>query len=241
MDKFEALEAFGLKQREAKIYVKLLELGEASASEIAKKVDILRPTVYDILDNLIKKGIVTYSIESGRKVFAAVNPGVLKEILISRKELIEEFLPELESISKISKVKPLVETYVGSKGIKSIFDDILNDGDDLYHIFNYDEYTKLFQQFFIKNFIKKRVEKGIWFRAIVNSIDDVELAESDRMNLREIRKLKTLEKFKATMFFYGDKCGFLSFAETPVGIVIENHIMASSMKVLFNYLWAQSR
>jgi HTH-type transcriptional regulator, sugar sensing transcriptional regulator len=240
MDKFEALETFGLNQKEAKIYVKLLELGEASASEIAKKVDILRPTVYDILDNMIKKGIVTYSIESGRKVFAAVNPGVLKEILISRKELIEQFLPELESISKISKVKPLVETYVGSKGIKSIFDDILNDEEDLYHIFNYEEYTKLFQQFFIKNFIKKRVEKKIRFHAIVNHIDDPELAKSDTTNLREIRTLQTLEKFKATMFFYGDKCGFLSFAETPVGVVIENSIMTSSMKVLFDFMWKQA-
>ena len=71
--------------------------------------------------------------------------------------------------------------------------------------------------------------------------EDPELAKSDTKNLREIRTLQTLEKFKATMFFYGNKCGFLSFAETPVGVIIENSIMTSSMKVLFDYMWNQAK
>ena len=86
MDKYEALEEFGLENREAKVYVKLLELGEAGASELSKKVNILRPTVYDILDNMIKKGVVSYSISAGRKVFSAVDPLILEQIVEGKKK-----------------------------------------------------------------------------------------------------------------------------------------------------------
>ncbi len=241
MDKFEALEEFGLENREAKIYVKLLELGQATASEIVKTVNILRPTVYDILNNMIKKGVVTYSISAGKKVFSAVEPEVLQQIAESKKKLMSEFMPELKEISKVSKVKPVVETYVGARGLKTIYDDMLVEGKDIYHIMNYDEYSKLFQLFFIKNFIEKRVEKGVWFKAIVNYIKDPELEKSNSANLREIRTLEIIEKSKATIFFYGNKCGFLTFTETPIGIIIENEIITSSFKVLFDFMWEQAK
>ncbi|RLE38999.1 hypothetical protein DRJ17_02285 [Candidatus Woesearchaeota archaeon] len=241
MDKFGALEEFGLEPREAKIYVKLLELGQATASQLAKSLEILRPTVYDILDKMIQKGIVSYSISSGRKVFAAVEPGVLEQLLENKKRILEEFIPELKSISKISKFKPLVETYIGVKGLKTIYDDMLTVKEDIYHIFNYEEYVKLFHLFFIKNFIKKRIEKGIWFRAIVNKIKEKELERSDPKLLREIRTLQMLEDFKMAIVIYGKKSGFFTFTETPMGIVIENELITHSFKVLFNYLWQRGK
>lgn len=241
MDKFEALEEFGLENREAKLYVKLLELGGATASELAKHLNILRPTVYDVLNNMIKKGVVNYSISSGKKIFAAVEPKVLQQIIDSKKKLIDNFMPELNELARTSSTKPEVETYVGAKGLKTIYDDMLAEGKDVYHIMNYGEYSKLFQAFFIKNFIKKRVEKKIWFRAVVNHIADKELEKTDLANLREIRTLEDVEQSEATIFFYGDKCGFFTFGEIPVGVIIKNKLLANSFRVMFNILWKQAK
>lgn len=241
MDKYEALEEFGLENREAKIYVKLLEIGGGGASEIAKKVNILRPTVYDILDNMIKKGVVSYSISAGRKVFSAVDPQILQQIVDEKKRIISQFVPELNEISKGSLVKPFVETYLGPKGVKTIYDDMLKEGKDVYHIFNYREYSKTFKLFFIQNFIKRRVERGINFRGIVSHIEDPEIAKSDKKSLRELRTLDSLSEFEATLFIYGDKCGFMTYTETPMGILIKNKIIASSFMILFNYLWKQAK
>lgn len=241
MDKYEALEEFGLENREAKVYVKLLELGEAGASELSKKVNILRPTVYDILDNMIKKGVVSYSISAGRKVFSAVDPLILEQIVEGKKKLISQFLPELREIAKSSTVKPFVETYIGSKGVKTIYDDMLKEGKEVYHLFNYREYSKTFKLFFIQNFIKRRVEKGIRFKGIVSHIEDPEVAKSNAEQLRELRTLDSLSDFEATLFIYGDKCGFMTYTETPMGVLIENKIIASSLRVLFECLWKQAR
>jgi len=152
-----------------------------------------------------------------------------------------EFIPELESIQKTSITRPEVEIYIGTAGLKTIYDGMLAEGKDIYHIMNYDEYSKLFQLFFIKNFIKKRVDKGIWFRAIVNHIKDVDIEKSDPTTLREIRNLQELENSKATIFFYGDKCGFFTFEETPMGVIIKNKMLAQSFKVVFEMMWKNGK
>ena len=52
------LEAFGLTEKESRVYLALLELGEAGIGEIAKKSAIKRTTLYDVVENLKKSGLV---------------------------------------------------------------------------------------------------------------------------------------------------------------------------------------
>ncbi len=52
------LSALGLSQKEATVYVALLELGTASVQAIARRADLVRPTTYVILEALTKKGLV---------------------------------------------------------------------------------------------------------------------------------------------------------------------------------------
>lgn len=52
------IQRFGLTKNEAKIYISLLTLKEAKASEIAKATNIPRNKIYEIVENLSKKGFV---------------------------------------------------------------------------------------------------------------------------------------------------------------------------------------
>jgi sugar-specific transcriptional regulator TrmB len=236
MDKYLALEELGLDAREAKVYVKLIELGQTSASALAKTINIERPTVYNILDNMIKKGIVTYSISAGKKLFSGVKPDILLQILESKKKIIQEFIPELNTLSKISASKPFVETYVGIRGIKTIYDDFIIEGKDINCIMNAEDYRYWLDSFFIKNFIQKRKEKHILFKCIVNRIIDPILEEGNKDNLRVVKVIKNLS-INSTIVIYGKKCGFLNLTETPVGIIIENEMIASSMRMMFEHIW----
>ncbi len=238
MDVYSALEEFGLNNREAKVYVKLLELGSTTASQLAKYVNILRPTMYEVLNEMIKKGVVSYSFSGRKKIFQALNPKVLTQILEDKKRMLQDFVPELVNISKANTSEQKVTTFFGEKGLKAIYDDMLVTNKDIFHIFNYQEYSKLFKLYWIQNFIQKRVEKKIWFRAVVNKITDPELKKSSKKQLREIKSLNFLKDFKMSMFIYGDKCGFFTFNEQPVGILIENPLISSSLKVLFNNLYS---
>ena len=112
------LEKLGLNSSEAKIYLALLDLREAQAGEISKKTQINRTTVYDSVERLIERGLVTYVIQANKKVFQAVAPEKILEIIKEQEETAKEILPELESRFKASKEKEESVIYKGRKGIK---------------------------------------------------------------------------------------------------------------------------
>ena len=68
------LEKVGLKEKEAKIYIALLKHGSSLANKLAKETNILRASIYDYLEVLLDKGLITYAIISGKKYFQAVEP-----------------------------------------------------------------------------------------------------------------------------------------------------------------------
>ena len=55
------LEEIGLSAKEQLVYLAVVELGDAPVSPIAQRAKVNRGTTYDILDNLIHKGLVARS------------------------------------------------------------------------------------------------------------------------------------------------------------------------------------
>ena len=70
----EALnEQLGLSPYESRTYVSILTLGPMSPSEIAKRADIPRPRVYDVLQSLVQKGLLIE--QSGKPaIYAPIEP-----------------------------------------------------------------------------------------------------------------------------------------------------------------------
>lgn len=76
----ETLEDVGLTQYEAKAYIAVLELGSASATEVADASEVPQARVYDVLRNLERQGYVeTY--EQGSLHARARDPGEVVEEL----------------------------------------------------------------------------------------------------------------------------------------------------------------
>ncbi len=63
---------FGLSEKEAKIYIALLELEIATVNEIAKKAGVNRSSTYVTLDGLISKGFVSISDDKNIRHYCAV-------------------------------------------------------------------------------------------------------------------------------------------------------------------------
>ena len=84
MDK-TILKQIGLTDHEITIYLTALELGESLASKISEKIRMNRTHVYDILEGLISKGLVSYVIKSNKRYFSATDPHRLVE-LVKEKE-----------------------------------------------------------------------------------------------------------------------------------------------------------
>ena len=99
----DILQELGLSITESKVYLALLDLGSGLAGEITKKSQINRTNVYDALERLIEKGLVSYVVSANRKIFEPVNPERLKEILEEKEENLKKILPELQLKFKENK------------------------------------------------------------------------------------------------------------------------------------------
>lgn len=110
-----ALEALGLTQKEARIYVALLALGEATAYEIANKSGVKRPTVYVALEELRKKGLVLKIPHAKKQVFIAKDP---REFVAEEKKKItdaEQMMPKLLALRR-GEQKPTILYFEGREG-----------------------------------------------------------------------------------------------------------------------------
>jgi DNA-binding response OmpR family regulator len=75
---------FGLTKTQAKIYITLIALGVASASEIAALSKIRREEVYRIIPEMEKHGIITRKLKAPRK-FSAIQPETAFQLLTKTK------------------------------------------------------------------------------------------------------------------------------------------------------------
>ena len=69
----ECLKSLGLTKYEALVYIALLKLESATASEIHEISGVPRASVYTVIDQLLDKGLVSVS-QSAPKRFAAFSP-----------------------------------------------------------------------------------------------------------------------------------------------------------------------
>jgi sugar-specific transcriptional regulator TrmB len=88
------LQNSGLTKREAHIYLALLQKQEFAAAELASIIPVGRTKVYEIIPNLISKGLCTEIQKDNKKIYRAVEPAIGLKNLLSFYQ--EEFDAEIE-------------------------------------------------------------------------------------------------------------------------------------------------
>lgn len=229
------MQEIGLSNTEAKVYLALLELGSALAGEITKKSEVNRTNVYDALERLIEKGLVTYVISANRKVFEPVNPERLQEILKEKQEKLASTMPELQLKFKTSKTKEEATIFKGKKGIKSIFEDILNEKKDLFVYGAESRFADMLPAY-QKHWNQERAKLGIKVKIIYNEKVKQKKTE-EKLKLLEMRFLPKDYDFPSTILIYGDKVVTIVWTELPFGFMIKSTDAAKSNMNFFEILW----
>jgi sugar-specific transcriptional regulator TrmB len=121
------LKKLGLKEKEVKVYLAGLELGPNSIKNIAEKVKIPRPTVYEIVKKLEEKGLFVETKKGKKRLFVAQSPSQILRFLRIKKREIEEKERELTRIvsileAKYSREKEGIRIFQGKEGKKAIIE-----------------------------------------------------------------------------------------------------------------------
>ncbi len=108
----------GITDKEARVYITLLQLGKASAYSVADKSGLKKPTTYVILDELIKKGLAMKIPRVKKQQYVAKSPEEFFAAAEERLTLAKKALPELLSIADNERVKVQTLFYEGIKGVE---------------------------------------------------------------------------------------------------------------------------
>jgi len=233
----QQLENIGLNEKEAKVYLALLELGQATAQEVATKAKLNRATTYFVIDTLMKKGL-SASFEQGKKqFFIGSDPEKLKDVLKSqeaqikkREKELELMLPELQSVNNKDKGKPVVKYYEGKEGVKTMVAEVFaNAGSIVYMAYSADAIENFFTLEERQEWIKNRETKKINNDVIYTS-ERVTLPQVPMSNRFKV----PFDKFPITcdIAVYNNKIRLASLANRMIGVIIEDEELAKSMAAI---------
>lgn len=124
------LQKLGLKRKEAGVYLAILSLKYSPAQKIAKEARISRPTVYEVLENLKKMGLISEQKEKGKRYFFAESPDkLLGSIKTQKKELEEKERELLRIIAELrnkyqSQDNQKIQNYRGKNAIDLLLEEL---------------------------------------------------------------------------------------------------------------------
>jgi len=232
MEDTETLQEIGLTGNQSKVYLSLLKLGKASASQISSITKINRSLVYAIIEELIEQGLVSYFIQNNKKFFQAAPPKEMLEILKEKEQKIKELLPKLEKIKTLPESEK-IEVFKGKEGLKTVLNDYLK----------YKEYSVIggigksleTLPYFMDGWHKRRVKLKIIRHMIIG--EEARGTKVAKFPLTEVRFLpKKYETLESTTI-YGNKISHTIWVGKPLVIVIESKRIHDAYIKQFNLLW----
>jgi len=230
MNLIESLKNLGLNKKEAKVYVSLLQLGEASAYAIANLSTLKKSTTYVILEDLMDKGIVNKIPRVKIMQYTAIPPSEL--FAMAQAKLLnaqEETLAELKALSSQDENKIKTSYYKGIDELKIMYQKQLK-GDDSKKYFGFYGNNKNVPEDF-KNLIKKHniklKNRGVIKDGIVNNkkIDNI---FSSQFNFKENKNYNSSISIEVS-----DNKTYIFSAENLEGTVIDSSELANALRQIF--------
>lgn len=235
----------GLTEGEAKVYLALSEIGSSTVGPIVKKSQVAYSNVYDILNRLIDKGIVSFIVKNKTKYFQAGSPSNLIQYLdkkqdnISKeREALIKILPDLEKLQE-SKSEQEAEIFLGKKGLRTAYEKLFhntskNDEGLFFYIHNekYAEESNLFYNSIV-DLVSKTKNRGIcnseykssWF-----------IKKAKHLNIRFLDL-----PLPGNIDIINDKILLVSWGENIFSVLIHSQSIADNLKKYFNEMWSKAK
>ena len=231
----EALKSIGLTEVEIKVYLMLVKEGSSLAGIITKRIGVHRRSVYDALERLIEKGLVSYIKINNRRYFDAVNPERLINIVREKEEVLRTIVSELKETKATSKEKKETSFFRGKQALKSVFDDQIREGKEVLVLGDAVNINEILKYYFSK-FDKERIKNNIGVRMIFDE-SAKKNKELRKIPLSKIKFVKKGDVGNMSVYIYGDNTSIVVWSENPTAILIREKAIADGFRSYFNFIW----
>ena len=239
--KEDALIKAGLTKNESKVYLALLHLNSATAVDITKRSKVHRVNVYDVLERLQRKGLISAVIKSNKRIYEAADPQQLVKLIKEKEEVLNQVMPSLQQEYFTKKEKQNVYHFLGPEGVMQAYYMMLNKNQTIYGFGGSGlnrKYMKHRHEMVVKEIEKRKTSiKVIYYESTRKNRK--KSWKDDRAQIRFMP-----DKFKTICMV--DICGDLVVNLLPIednimAIVIENKVLADTYRQFFNFMWGHAK
>lgn len=244
----DILRALHFSDKESTIYLALIKIGSCTPAILSRKTGLNRTTIYDLLEILSRKGLVSNYKKGASTYFFAHNPRELaayfereKNEYVMKAEKLEQgitsIIPELISLQNQSSTKPKVQFFEGERGLREAYEDTLSSKGRILAYTNVEEMFEALPNFFPEYF-KRRAKSKIAIDAVF--VQNEKSRERAKRDNEELRRTKFLPDpsltFSPEVKIYNDKMLIASWKE-KMAIIIESKEFVDQQRIIFNLLW----
>jgi len=234
----ETLSRLGFSPSEIKIFIYLLKNGSSYPRKISSETKINRSNIYEALDRLIARGVISFITKNKVKWFEARKLESIMSLINEKEEEIKntknQLIIDLKKI-EFNKDKTSLEAnvFTGKKGLRMIFEEMLEEKKPISLIASQFQFKEIFGSYF-ELWHAKRVQRKIEQRSIFP------LSYKSKLKEREFLEYKFVDNNftnPTTTIIYGDNCVFIQWAKEPIAIKINNKEITKSHLNNFNIIW----
>lgn len=241
-DLVKELQGIGLSDKEAKAYLAGLELGPATAQQIAAKATVNRPSAYIAIESLIKRGLMSSFQKGKKRYFNAGKPKQLQYILDQQKRQLEMqasalqgILSRLETITGFHGESVEVQLYEGVEASRVIQDMLLNYNGQVLELVPLDEVRKFIPPKFEDGDVRNKFAGRLKVRAIYSENNPGNFVPSKTVEFKTANSKDLL--FKSEIIIFGNTVVMTTFDQVIKSVIIKNNLIADTMRLFFNGLW----
>lgn len=254
-DLVQQLEKSGFTNKEAAVYVSVLELGGAFPSRIAEYSGLRRSTVYNVLVTLSVRGLIN-EIEKKKKIFYqiekpdSISKHVDTQLKMAKDSvgIINSILPEITGLYNKNANTPKITYYTGGDGINSIYEDMVQVKKpyEMLAFTNARKFVDFTSVAITDKYFKAKEKIGITTRAIFpHTKEDMSALEKAYKNINKkywpVFRTIEADKFPAAteITIYGfNKVSIINFEKNKLaGVIIEDSAIHDMMKAIFELSW----
>jgi HTH-type transcriptional regulator, sugar sensing transcriptional regulator len=236
MELYEALKHLGLNEKEAKVYVALLQMGSGSVPSISVRAGTKRPTTYLILEELRMKGLVTLLPKKVKAIYTAQSPDLLWQEQKEKEEIIRHKMPELMAIYNSQKEKPKVTYFQGEENVAKLWNEFFKEKELLFYGSIGEIIPGVYKQ--VEKYLKVVKNQKVHVREILQADEkSIEFAKNNASENHEIRIAPKNYKLATDNVIFGNKVAIITYKDTPMAVVIESGDVVETYRSMFEMAW----
>lgn len=238
----QLLSRAGFSEKEAFVYLALLELGRGTVTDVSKKTGLKRSIIYVVLEGLIARAYASVVPSSKILTYSAADPSVILANVQTTAKQLSEMLGFLRLLGGGGERRPNIQYAETKEAIWNIYESITK-AKETYFISSYARIEECFPgavASWAKEY-KRKVFAGKGLHLIPDT--DTERAFSKPLIEagEQVRTSENLGDVTIDISIFDDKIALTSFEQKPFLVLVQSRAIAHTLQSLFLAIWENAK